>query len=164
MKNIWNQRQRIGVFLCLFLIAVSLSLPNILNGIPDGHDLIYHWSRIMGTVDLLNHGVKHPIMLPGFYYNYGYPVPLFYPTGLLNSVVIMVRRGMSLVNAYTLFIFLIHLLTAGIFYLTTHRFTSNKVIRLVVTFVYCFAPYRMYTDFYTRQALGEFIEIGRAHV
>lgn len=157
MKNIRNQRQRIGVFLCLFLIAVSLSLPNILNGIPDGHDLIYHLSRIMGTVDLLNHGVKHPIMLPGFYYNYGYPVPLFYPTGLLNSVVIMVRSGMSLVNAYTLFIFLIHLLTAGIFYLTTHRFTSNKAIRLVVTFVYCFAPYRMYTDFYTRQALGEFI-------
>ena len=108
----WHQ---LGIVLCILLIATLLSFPNFQYGIPDGHDLIYHWSRIMGTVELLNKGVEHAIMLPGFYYNYGYPVPLFYPTGLLNIVVFLVRYGMSLGVAYTLFIFLMHILTASVF-------------------------------------------------
>ncbi len=145
-----------GIVFGLFGIAVFLSIPNFLNGIPDGHDLIYHWSRIMGSVELMEQG-RRAVMLPGFYYDYGYPVPLFYPTGLLYVVITLVRMGVQLGLAYTVFIFMIHWLTASIFYLTTHRLTNHKIIRLIASFIYCLAPYRMFTDFYTRQALGEFI-------
>ena len=53
------------VWITLILMTVVFTLPMIGQGIPSGHDLIYHFSRIVGSFDLLNRGEFPARILPG---------------------------------------------------------------------------------------------------
>ncbi len=141
----------------LTLIPIVFIFPMLLKGIPSGHDLIYHFSRIVGSFELLRSNISELKILPGFYYGYGYPVNLFYPLGLFYIPVYLMDFGLSLILSYKIFAVIITLLTALSMYWTSKYLFKSSSAALLASFLYTFSVYRNYTDFFERAALGEWV-------
>lgn len=144
-------------FILAFLLSLFFMLPLFNIGIPEGHDLWYHMSRIKGSYELLNVGVFPAKVLPGFYFDYGYAVGLFYPAALLYIPVFLMKLGLNEVTAYLCFVSLINIGTSLSMFYTTKTLSKSRYTATLATIFYVFASYRVYTDFYSRQALGELI-------
>ena len=157
MKRVYVYYQKSVPFILALVLSVLFMLPMLHKGLPNGHDLLYHLSRVMGSYELLNVGVFPAKILPGFYFDYGYAVGLFYPTALLYIPVFLMKLGLNIIPAYLVFIFLINYFTTLSMYYATLKITKSQWIAIVASVLYVLATYRTYSDFYTRQALGEFI-------
>lgn len=145
------------VLIWLLFITVVFSLPLITPGIPTGHDLGYHLSRIQGSYELIKNGIFPTLVLPGFYYNLGYPVGIFYPTGLLYIASYLILIGFDTICAYKILLVIISFLTSLSMYISSYGiFKSNKIAYLSTT-ILTFSIYRGITDLFARGALGEFI-------
>lgn len=145
------------VWISLILMTVVFTLPMFGQGIPSGHDLIYHFSRIVGSFDLLNRGEFPARILPGFYYNLGYPVGLFYPMGLLYVASGLMALGVDFILAYKVLIVLITLLTSISMYFASYGILKNRNSALLSTAILVFSIYRGLVDLYVRAAIGEYI-------
>ena len=86
LKQLVNNltKSRYFVYCVFFLMLVFYYLPFLkYRGIVWGHDLIYHLSRAVGAYDQLKLGIFPSKVMGGFYGGYGYAVGIFYPTGLI---------------------------------------------------------------------------------
>lgn len=145
------------IVLLILGLTVIFSIPLYNQGIPSGHDLIYHFSRIVGSFELLKRGVFPAKILPGFYFNYGYPVGLFYPTGLLYIASFLLYVGLDFISSYKVLIIFISLLTTLSIYLSSYGIFKSKLIASYTSVFYTLSIYRVFTDLYYRGALGEYI-------
>lgn len=131
--------------------------PLVSNGYPHGNDLFYHFSRILGSVEIFKNGSLNFSVLPGFFYDFGYAVGLFYPTGLLWIPIGLNYMGIHFITSYKIFIFLITLLTMITMWVSTFRIFKRYDFAMISVIFYIFNVYRNYADLYERAALGEFI-------
>lgn len=144
--------------ICTFLfILIVYSLPFFVEGYPHGNDLFYHFSRIQGSIDVLKEGVMDLSILPGFLYDFGYAITLFYPTGLLWIPILLVKSGVDFIISYKVFIFFITGLTMLTMGFSTFRYFKRWDVSLVAVVFYIFNVYRNYSDLLELAALGEFI-------
>lgn len=150
------QKFLFGITFIILLITFYF-IPLSTSGYPHGHDLFFHFSRIQGSVELLKVNHWSLDILPGFFYDFGYAVGLFYSTGLLWIPIILNTLGLSFISSYKVFILFITVLTSFSMYYTSHKLFKNHRISFVSTLFYVFNVYRNYTDLYERAAIGEFI-------
>lgn len=150
-----NRNIVFSIFLILLLFVYSY--PFIKSGFPHGNDIFYHFSRIQGSAELLKSEHFDFSILPGFFFDYGYAVGLFYPLGLLFIPIVLIYVGLNFITAYKILIVLVTAFTLfGMFY-TTHKLFKNRWLALVSSTFYVFSVYRNYSDLYERAAVGEFI-------
>lgn len=145
------------IWLTLIAITIVFMIPLIGQGIPSGHDLIYHFSRIVGSFDLLKRGEFPVRMLPGFYYNLGYPVGVFYPMGILYLASGLMTIGLDFVLSYKVLIITITFLTSISMYFASFGILKHRNAALLSTVVLVFSIYRGLVDLYIRAAIGEYI-------
>lgn len=150
------ERLRTGYILISF--ALVASLPMFVGFLPIMDDFAFSFVRIEGIKDAILEGQLPAVVLPNSMLGYGYADPVFYPNILLYFPAVMRVLGFPFMESYKTFIFLMHLLTAGIAYYSVKQvFHSNK-IGLIGSFLYTFSIYRL-IDVYRRAAIGEFCAI-----
>lgn len=148
-------KQKIKKVLFILILTLLSSLPIFFknNAIVQGHDINFHLKRILGVVDNINILKTSPI-----YYNYlnhfGYGNGLFYPDIFLYIPAILYKLGISIINSYKIFIFIINILSIISIKVCLKHITKNENATKIGMILYATSLYR-FTDMYLRGALGE---------
>ncbi len=129
-------------------------LPLLIPGIPNGHDCMYHISRLVMLREGLRAGIPLPVInfdaMGGFGYGPGlfYSDLYFYPFGLLAAL------GVPVVAAYKLFLVTWGLLTAFSMYWVAKRISGDEFTGFAAALLYCWSSY-FACDIIIRAACGE---------
>lgn len=140
--------------LLLLGIALFSSLPLFSDYLLAGHDLSFHYGRILGISNSLYDGVFPAQILPNLYHGYGYGTSIFYPDFFLYIPAVLRLMGMTLLNSYKVLILLINVVSVLFSYFSFSRIAKSKNVGFIATVFYALAPYRL-MDIYTRAAIGE---------
>lgn len=137
------------------LIFFLLSLvPFFVPGIFWGHDVHFHLSRVEGIAAGLKSGAFPVLVYPGYFAGYGYGNGIFYPDIFLYIPALLKLIGLSTINAYKIFLFLI---TCGILfsmYFCVKKITKSTFTATMISVLYLMSSYRI-TDMWIRSAAGE---------
>ncbi len=129
-------------------------LPLLIPGIPNGHDCIYHISRLVTLREGIRAGIPLPMInydaMEGFGYGPGlfYSDLYFYPFGLLAVA------GIPVVVVYKLFLVTWGLLTAFSMYWVAKRISGDEFTGFAAALLYCWSSY-FACDIIIRAACGE---------
>lgn len=136
------------------LSVVFSSYPLMKGYLISGHDLAFHLSRVEGIKDGLLCGQfpvrVHPLHLNG----YGYGTAALYPELFLYIPALLRLAGMSMVAAFSFFLFLVNLATALLMYDAVKSMTGSSYYAALSSVVYTLSIYR-FSCIYQRAALGE---------
>lgn len=140
----------------LFATVLYSSLPLMNTFLEGSDDLYFHLSRIEGIVVAMQNG-EFPmwINMSGKFF-LGYANPTLYPQLFLYIPAAFIYFGMSLMNAYKLFIVIINAATVIISYLCFSKVFRSRAVGLVTAIAYTLCLYRL-VDVYTRGAMGEIL-------
>lgn len=153
-KTTKGNRENGFVFLGLLAITIFASFPLYSNYILNGHDILFHVTRIEGIKNGLLSG-QFPVRLhPSTQYNYGYAPSLFYPELFLYFPALLRILGVSITGTIQMFIIVINFMTAGIMYFSTYKLSKVKAIAILSSMIYVLSSYHL-CDTYIRFALGE---------
>ena len=146
-----NKKYTVG-YLIIILIA---SIPLMNDYLFRGHDIYFHLMRIEGLAQGLKTG-NFPVRIqPAWYDGYGYAVSVFYSDLFLYPVAILRLLGVSLQDAYKIYVILYNAVTALVSGYSFGRIFHRREIGLFGSYLYTLAPYRL-VNLYTRGALGEY--------
>lgn len=120
-----------------------------------GHDLLFHLFRIEGLKEGLLSGQFPVRMQPGWFNGYGYPVSVMYGDTLLYFPAILRLFGVTVQNAYKVYIAFVNIGTAAVAYYVFYRIAKDKNVALFGSCLYTLFPYRL-SMIYVRAALGEY--------
>ena len=138
----------------LALLILLGFLPLLIPGIPNGHDCMYHLSRLVTLREGFRAGIPLPVInsdaMEGFGYGPGlfYSDLYFYPFGLLAAA------GIPVVVAYKLFLVTWGLMTAYSMYWVAKRISGDDFTAFAASLLYCWSSYHA-CDFIIRAACGE---------
>lgn len=140
----------------LFGTILYSSVPLMNTFLAKTHDLYFHLSRIEGIVVAMQNG-DFPmwINMSGEFF-LGYSNPALYPQLFLYIPAFFAYFGMSLMNAYKLFVVIINVATAIISYHCFKKIFNSKRIGLLTSIAYTLCSYRL-IDIYSRGAMGEML-------
>ena len=110
-------RERFGAerfypFLLLLLVLVGL-LPLVMPGLPSGHDLYYHLSRLHAMDVNFSLGEFPSMINHEALAGYGYASGLFYPDFFLYPALLLMKCGFGIVAAYKFLVVLCALAVAA---------------------------------------------------
>lgn len=149
------QREKLPYVAALAGIAVFASYPLFTTFLTEGHDLSFHLLRIEGIRQGLLAG-QFPVRIQPVQYNgYGYACSVFYGELLLYIPAFLRLCGITLQNAYKIFVILVNIATTIIAYASFKTIIKDKKIALLCCMVYVLAPYRL-ANIYVRCAVGEY--------
>lgn len=166
-----KQKKEFSIFFILIGLSLFLCYPFFNGYINIMDDMPFHLNRIMSLADNLKAGEILPTVYGNSLAGYGYANGLFYPDLFLYIPAIFVCMGLSLVQSYGLFIFLITIATSITTFISVKSimdinkrneiikgdmFTYSEKVSLLTTIVYLTFPYRL-IDIYIRGALGEIL-------
>lgn len=138
----------LGTLGCIGLI------PLLYPGIPQGHDLFFHLSRLQGMLDALNDGV-FPIRINfSALDGYGYASGLFYPDFFAYIPVFLAKMGLPLLASYKLFIFIWWFFASFSMYFALLKMGIEKFGAFAGALLYGWSSY-FATDIFNRAAFGE---------
>lgn len=148
-------KEKIKSYIFIVIVSIIVSIPlykadfNIL--VDDG---IQHVCRLMGTYQSINEGQTFPVIMSNFCNNFGYSWNIFYSP--ITAYVPLLFRLItdSYINCLKAFILLLTILTGISMYECVYKITKNRLIGLLASTIYIFAPYRL-TDIYKRVAIAE---------
>lgn len=144
----------IWIFILLFFISIPLFY-NCLFCIGDGHDLPFHLMRIEGLAEGLRTG-QFPVKIqPVWYRGYGYGCSVFYGDLFLYIPAVLRIFGLSVQQAYKIYIFLIHMGTVGISVYSFRGIFKDVRIAVFGTTLFALSFYRL-MNIYVRHAVGEY--------
>lgn len=147
-------KEKAGFVLILTGIVLFASYPLFTTFLTDGDDLPFHLLRIEGIKDGLLDG-QFPVRIhPTQFRGYGYASSIFYGELFLYIPAVLRLCGLTLQDAYKVFLLMFNIVTALVSYKCFEGILKNKKIALVCCAVYVLAPYRL-TNMYVRSALGE---------
>jgi hypothetical protein len=149
-----KKRENLYIFLCLIIITIFASFPLYNNYVLNGHDIMFHVTRIEGIKNGLLSGQVPVRIHPSTQYEYGFASSIFYPELFLYFPAILRILGVSTTGAVQIFIVLINFVTASIMYLAVYKISKNKTIGIWSSGIYVLASYHL-CDVYVRFALGE---------
>lgn len=152
-------RQKIGdhlyVLLGLGCIFAVTSFPVISNYQIAGHDIRFHWARIVGLAESLAAGDFPVRIQQGWGNGYGYAVSIFYGDILLYIPAIFYALGIPLIYVYKFYVLCVNAATIGISYFCYKRLAQSKYIGVVCTALYCISINRI-MNVNLRMAVGEY--------
>lgn len=157
---IWQKRYGIldqtkYIFFGLLAISIFVSYPFFLDYAWDGHDFIFHLTRLEGIKDGLLSG-QFPVRIsPIFYDGYGYANPIFYGELFLYIPAFLRLIGFPLTKCFNVYVIMINTFTCfGSYYCFKRMFKASE-IAVFTALLYTMAPYRL-MDIFVRAAVGEY--------
>lgn len=129
-------------------------VPLLLPGLPMGHDMYYHFSRLHAMCEGLRSGVFPVMINASALQGYGYASGLFYPDFFLYPVALLGVAGLSLVNAYKMFIVALVLANAFSAYVVAWKIGKDHFVAFAAGLLYTWSSYFV-VDVFIRAALGE---------
>lgn len=140
---------------CYLVIILMASIPLFNNYLIRGHDIYFHLMRIEGLAQGLGAG-EFPVRIqPTWYDGYGYAVSVFYSDLFLYPAALLRLLGISLQDAYKVYVVLCNIATALISGYSFGKIFRKREIGVFGSCLYTLAPYRL-VNLYTRGALGEY--------
>lgn len=148
-------RKRLVVLL-LASLTVFASLPVFSQiGADPGHDLTFHLYRILGIAEGLGDG-QFPVRMQYSQLNgMGYPVSIYYGDIFLYYPALLVLAGLSVTQAYKVFVLTLNAAVIVSTYVFARRFSGSRSVSIAVTSVWALGTYRL-IDLYLRGAVGEY--------
>lgn len=136
--------------------ALFASLPIFTEDLLYGHDIYFHYTRLVQLASDLAEG-QFPVRLHiHWFLDYGYQSSIFYPELFLYPFAALIAVGLSPVSAYHLLILCINLAAAGISLYAFPRLLGSRKLGVAAALLYTLSQYRL-INLYTRAALGEVI-------
>ncbi len=124
-------------------------------GIPAGHDLGFHLSRIAGDAKGFQHGFIPPWINFDAINQMGYGAGLFYSDIYLFLPALLVALGLPIILAYKLFLLTWGLLTGWSMYYAAYKISGrNGFAGFAAALLYVWSSY-FATDVFNRAAIGE---------
>ena len=142
------------IAILFILVCACFTWWLLIPGIPDGIDLAFHLSRIVGIKNGFDIGELLVKVDPGYYSGYGYANGLFYPDLFLYIPAIMVYFGMKVVTAYKILLLLCTTFSALFMYMCVKGISKSRYAAVISMIIYTLASYRV-GDAYSRSDLGE---------
>ena len=140
---------------CYLVIILMASIPLFNNYLIRGHDIYFHLMRIEGLAQGLRAG-EFPVRIqPAWYDGYGYAVSVFYSDLFLYPAALLRLLGISLQDAYKVYVVLCNIATALLSGYSFGKIFRKREIGVFGSCLYTLAPYRL-VNLYTRGALGEY--------
>ena len=140
---------------CYLVIILMASIPFFNNYLIRGHDIYFHLMRIEGLAQGLRAG-EFPVRIqPAWYDGYGYAVSVFYSDLFLYPAALLRLLGISLQDAYKVYVVLCNIATTLISGYSFGKIFRKREIGVFGSCLYTLAPYRL-VNLYTRGALGEY--------
>jgi hypothetical protein len=139
----------------LGLLVLAGFLPLLIPGIPQGHDLYYHFSRLEAMVSGLRHGVFPVLINADALGGYGYASGLFYPDFLLYPVALLALSGVGTVVAYKVLLVAVGLASAYSAQYAVWRIGGSRFGGFAAGILYAWSSY-FAVDVLIRAAVGEF--------
>ena len=133
------------------------SIPVFYTGL-DGHDLVFHLTRIDGIARELSYG-NFPARISSVWMaEHGYPVSIFYGDVLLYIPAVLRLFGFTIDQAYKGFVLIMNAAGVVIAQRCFERIFKKRNLSLMLTLVYATASYRL-VDVYIRTAVGEYCSL-----
>lgn len=140
---------------CYLVIILMASIPLFNNYLIRGHDIYFHLMRIEGLAQGLRAG-EFPVRIqPAWYDGYGYAVSVFYSDLFLYPAALLRLLGISLQDAYKVYVVLCNVATTLISGYSFGKIFRKREIGVFGSCLYTLSPYRL-VNLYTRGALGEY--------
>lgn len=140
---------------CYLVIILMASIPLFNNYLIRGHDIYFHLMRIEGLAQGLGAG-EFPVRIQlAWYDGYGYAVSVFYSDLFLYPAALLRLLGISLQDAYKVYVVLCNVATTLISGYSFGKIFRKREIGVFGSCLYTLAPYRL-VNLYTRGALGEY--------
>lgn len=150
-----DKMKNIKYAVCYLVIIVMASIPLFNNYLIRGHDIYFHLMRIEGLAQGLRAG-EFPVRIqPAWYDGYGYAVSVFYSDLFLYPAALLRLLGISLQDAYKVYVVLCNVATTLISGYSFGKIFRKREIGVFGSCLYTLAPYRL-VNLYTRGALGEY--------
>ena len=138
-------------------IWFASSIPVFYTGL-DGHDLVFHLTRIEGIARELSYG-NFPARISSVWMaEHGYPVSIFYGDVLLYIPAVLRMFGFTIDQAYKGFVLIMNALGVLIAQKSFEGIFKKRNLSLMLTLVYATASYRL-VDVYIRTAVGEYCSL-----
>lgn len=150
-KEMDHKKIIIGIFIFLCVYSSFLLL---IPGIPRGHDLTFHLSRISAITDGLKLGEFPVRVYPNYFGGYGYANGLFYGDIFLYFPAVLCLLGLSVITSYKVFLFVCAICTALSSYICVKFISKSKFAATLAMILYTLSSYRA-VDVYIRAAIGE---------
>lgn len=138
----------------LTLLVAAGFLPLLLPGIPTGHDLYFHLTRLVGVAEGLRGGFFPVWINFNALEGIGYGTGLFYSDLYLYPAALLVAAGVPAICAYKLLLIVWALLTAYSMYFAALRIGKAPFGAFAAALLYVWSSY-FATDVFNRAALGE---------
>ena len=154
-----SARTRLGevrfYHLLLGLLILVGFLPLLIPGIPQGHDMYYHFSRLEAMTAGLRNGVFPVLINANAMSGYGYAYGLFYPDLLLYPAALLALTGVGTVVAYKALLVTVGLASAYSAQYVVWRIGGSRFGGFAAGILYAWSSY-FAVDLLIRAALGEF--------
>lgn len=143
------------IVVALGVLLFVVELPMMMNHIPKGYDLRFHYYRIYSIAEGLRNGIFPVKIQPEWFNGYGYAVGVFYGDLFLYMPAALYLLGFSLGTAYKIYILMVNVITIGSSYYCFKTISKDRCIGLFGAIVYTSSLHRL-VALYTRAALGAF--------
>jgi hypothetical protein len=145
-----------GRFYPLLLTVLCLLglVPLLMPGLPQAHDLYHHLSRLHAMRENLSHGMFPVMINASALQGYGYAAGLLYPDFFLYPVAFLSLCGLSLINAYKIFVLVLVLANAYSAYAVMWKIGRDHFVAFAAGLLYTWSSYFAVLIF-QRAALGE---------
>ena len=139
----------------LGVLVIMGLLPLLMPGLPYGHDLYYHLSRLHAMDVNFRLGEFPSMINHEALAGYGYATGLFYPDFFLYPAVLLMKCGLGIVAAYKCLMALGVFAVAYSAYFCARKLSATCFGAFAVSLLYTGSSY-LATDLFVRQAFGEF--------
>ena len=145
----------------IFLVALGLLLPLLVNEYHIGNDTMYHLATISSIKDLIKTNFLSGItgkILPNIGNGFGYGSRLFYPpifhtcTAYLSYF--LDTLGIGLTTSVKIFYLLTFFLSGITMYICSYRYTKKKSLSFIASVIYLASSYHL-SEIYVRDAQAE---------
>ncbi|MBQ6481859.1 MAG: hypothetical protein IJI45_12135 [Anaerolineaceae bacterium] len=136
-------------------ITVLISLPLVVRGIHNGHDLGVHYLRIEAIVQAIR-SAQFPARISSVtLYGLGYPFSIYYNDLFLYFPALLRLLGFSVDLAYKVYVVDFNFLTVLTAWWCFRKIFKDNNMGLILALLYSTASYRM-MNIYVRGAVGEY--------
>ena len=151
MEKIKNNKT---IFILIGIMILS-SLWLITKGMPYGHDIEFHYGRVIALSDTIKDG-NFLAFIHNFFYGYGYATGIFYSNFYFYIPALLSLCGLSYMTSFKIFYVIINILTTISIFTCLKRIIKDDKISIIGTILYMFSNYRL-VDIYPRAAMGEIL-------
>lgn len=155
MNKVYIFCRRNIAFLLVLAAAIGLIiLPLSFIQVPLGHDIYFHMERIESLAAEIHAGNFFPRIYTTSLGNNGYASPMFYGDLFLRIPAFLVLAGVSVPEAYKIFIMIIAIGSAVISYFCFNSIVKDKTAAAIGAVMFSLSSY-FGTDVFVRAAIGE---------